>query len=643
MNTRAFVKIDGNEQELIFHELQKEDERIFRNYIEESRHFQEITQLYKMMLFDLHEIFLHYDLHFDGSVSSLYGKEINILHINALIGNAVSAARTLIETMEVFDRVYIASEGNFKKNFISRAYDEYFSYRFIDFIRNYMQHGHVPISFDGEKIFFQLSEILDVSHMKINASLKTQMKDIEQELFDHGEMNTCLTVIPMLYEYFFLIHTLVHEFFQFIKMYFLEQSNAVQKILEEHPEYISEVNGNPVVAVYLDEGGMVHGFSTAGDVEGDLDSWIDFAGKQLQQYESNNGHLFFLKIHYCLENRMPVMCIVEDDVLSDNLEKLCLKMGSGIHHLSFDTYYGKMEMNAAYRLYPYIQFKDGVRWNVPYQEVTVADFIRTFPQVKKEGLKVFANNVGGADDFFQRLMQDWSVYLCNAKLILANIGIHSPIDILDWASRIVFVWQGMQWLGQSFSKSKKQKPFIRDLRNYIRQREEWNLAELENNLHARGELLKIVLEEQGYVCKSGMIHRYDNEVFEKLEQERKKLIEKRYDSHGTNVNCFTMNQSVEQLNVDLMYLAVLEKERDKLAEYDAKVKELLLPLKGCEPYITWDDVCKCVRITKKLPEGFCEEDEDFVWRCVKDVDERVNIETKKWENEMEYSIPDEVT
>ncbi len=627
------MKNDGNEQEFIFYELQKEDEKILRNYIEESRHFQEITQLYKMMLFDLDEIFLHYDLHFDDRVLPLCGKKINIIHINALVGNAVSAARTLIESMEVFDREYISSEGNFKNNFISRAYDEHFSYRFIDFIRNYMQHGHVPISYDGEKIFFQLSEILDVSHMKINASLKKRMKDIEQELFNHGEMNTCLAVIPMLYEYFLLVHTLVYEFFKFIKMYFLEQSDAVKKIIEENPEYILEVNGNPFVAVYLDEGGMVHGFSTEGDVEGDFDGWVDFAGKQLQKYESNNGHLFFLEIHYCLENRMPVMRFVDDDVLSDNLEAICLKMGSGIHYLSFDKYYGKMEMNAVYRLYPYIQFEDGVRWNVPYQEVTVADFIRTFPQVKKEGLKVFANNVGGADEFFQRMMQDWSAYLCNAKLILANIGINSPIDVLDWASRIVFVWQGMQWLGKSFSKSKKHKPFVRDIRNYIQQREEWNLKELENNLHACGELLKLILEEQGYVCINGLIYRYDNEVFEKLEQERKNLLEKSYDRHGTNINCFSMNQSVEQLNIDLMYLAVLIKGRDKLAEYDSKVKELLLPLKECEPYILWDDLCKCVHIANELPEGFCEQDEDFVWRCVNDVDESVNVEILKLENE----------
>lgn len=633
MNTRRVIKIEENEQNFIFYKMSEENEKIFRNYIEMSRHFQEITQLYRMMLFDLDDISKQYVFHFDDRVIPLYDKELNILYVNRIIRNAVSSARTLIESMEIFEREYIDSEGYFKINFISRTYDEYFSYRFIDFIRNYLQHGHVPISFDGEKIFFQLSEILDVTHMRINSSLKKQMKNIEHELLDYGDGNIYLTVVPMCYEYFLLVQVLILEFLRFIKGYLLEHFNKVQEILEENGEYVLDINGIPFVAVYLDEERRLHGFSAEDNMERERDYWIDFAEQQLQQYEKNNNHIIFLNIKYCLENRMPIMNMVTDDVLSENLEEYCLKIGTGIHFLSFDKYYGKMEMNAVYRFFPYIQFEDGVRWNVPYQEVTIADFVRTFPQVRKEGLKVFANNVGGAGDFIQSLMQDWSGYIYGAKAILTNIGIGSPIDLLDWASRIVFVWQGMQWIEKSFSKSKKQKPFIRDLRNYIQQRKEWNLVELEKNLHAHQELLRIVLEEQGYVCRDGMIYRYDKTIAEKLEQERNAFLEKRYDNHGTNVNCFEMNVAVEQLNVDLLYFAVLEKECNKLEEYDEKVKELLAPLKECGPYIIWDDLDRSIQIAKNIPKSFCEKDLELIWQCVKEVDERVLVEANKLENE----------
>lgn len=498
MNTREFVKIGEDEQNIFFNEIDKEDELLFRKYMEASRHFQEIFQLYKMMLFNLEELLEHYDMQFDDRVYSKHGEKVDAIEINALVSNAVSSARTLIESMDVFDKVYIDKEENFKKNYISKAYDEDFSYRFIDFIRNYMQHGHVPVSFDGEKISFQLSEILDTAHTKINATLKKQMKNLEQQLFDYGEMNVQLTVVKMLYKYFLLVHILICEFLKYIKKFFLEITNNINSILDDHPEYVLHIYGTPFVVVYLDTGGNMNGFDPRSDILRDIDSKINFAEEKLKKYEQSNGHLFFLRINYCLENRFPVTGIIDDDMLPQNLEEACLKIGTGIYHLSFDTYYGDMEMNAVYRLYPYIQFEDGIHWNVPYQNVTIEDFVRTFPLVKRDGLVVFANNVGGADEFLQRIMQDWSAYLWEAKIILSKAGISSPIDIIDWASRFAFVLQGVQWLKKSFAKRKKDKPCIKELRNYILKNNSWNINELQKNLHARRELLVIVLEELVY-------------------------------------------------------------------------------------------------------------------------------------------------
>ncbi len=41
-----------------------------------------------------------------------------------MIGNAISSARTLIESVEVFDKAYIDSDGTFKTYYISKAYDK---------------------------------------------------------------------------------------------------------------------------------------------------------------------------------------------------------------------------------------------------------------------------------------------------------------------------------------------------------------------------------------------------------------------------------------------------------------------------------------------------------------------------------------
>lgn len=144
-------------------------------------------------------------------------------------------------------------------------------------------------------------------------------------------------------------------------------------------------------------------------VEEEIDAQIGYVQAEADQYAGSNGNLFFLYITYFLEYRMPVMRMIGDEDLVRNLEEYCLESGESIHCLSFETYYGKSQMHAACRLYPYIRFEDGVQWNVPYQDVSIADFLRTFPDVREKGLRASANNIGGAGELFETLLQDWSV------------------------------------------------------------------------------------------------------------------------------------------------------------------------------------------------------------------------------------------
>lgn len=143
----------------------------------------------------------------------------------------------------------------------------------------------------------------------------------------------------MLYKYFLLVHILICEFLKYIKKFFLEITNKINSILDDHPEYVLHIYGTPFVVVYLDTGENMNGFDPRSDILRDIDSKINFAEEKLKKYEQSNGHLFFLRINYCLENRFPVTGIIDDDMLPQNLEEVCLKIGTGIYHLSFDTYY----------------------------------------------------------------------------------------------------------------------------------------------------------------------------------------------------------------------------------------------------------------------------------------------------------------
>ena len=100
-------------------------------------------------------MFEKFSLQFDDRIFAKRGETVDVIQINALLCNAVSAGRTLIESMEKFDEFYISKDKSFKKNFISKAYDQYSEYKIVDFLRNYMQHGHIPIHYDEEKNLFR--------------------------------------------------------------------------------------------------------------------------------------------------------------------------------------------------------------------------------------------------------------------------------------------------------------------------------------------------------------------------------------------------------------------------------------------------------------------------------------------------------
>ena len=62
----------------------------------------------------------------------------------------------------------------------------------------------------------------------------------------------------------------------------------------------------------------------------------------------------------------------------------------------FYTYYkDDMDSYTRYKMFPYIQFEESVEWNVPYDRVTIRDFLRTFPEAEEKGILVQANNMGG--------------------------------------------------------------------------------------------------------------------------------------------------------------------------------------------------------------------------------------------------------
>ena len=623
MNSRTYFELTPSEREQTHFAMpSSEHQAILQNYLDMTYHVQELNQLYRMMLYNLEKIFQDYNLLFDDRVYAYNGQPVDVIEINALIGNAISSARTLIESVEVFDKAYISAEGQFKKAYISQAYDKWMSYRMVDFLRNYMQHGHVPISYDGNKIFLNLGEILDVNHMRINAGLRYQYEEIYSQLMAQGKAETRLNCVLPLYEYFLLVHKLYLDFWRYAEWSLTQIDKEARAVVEEHPEYVYTVQQYLFVPVYCDQSGLPHGFDLETDFLEALADNKAFAEEKYEDYKASNGNLLILTMDYCLENRAPEMIFLDDSVLSENLVQYCREHGHEVCHISFEEHYGKMEMHTVHEIFPYIQFADGMQWNVPYRDVTIADFIRTFPESRQTGICVTVNNVAGGGPLGNLIMHGWYVMLDHAAILTQMMHIHSWIDVVDWISRTEFILSKMQLLKQSFSRQDDRKPDVHFLMKYIRQQDKWDLIEMSKNMHARPELLKVLLENLGYISGDSIHYQYDADRAAEIEYYQKKYKAELENRHGSSVDCSAMNKAVLNTNVDVLYYCIS-------FNVDQLPQECLEMLGADQAYIHWDTSVRAFKIIEPLPEDFSIRDVYDIEAKLNQISEMINLQIAK--------------
>lgn len=628
MNSRCRIKLNENSdgEKIIFNELPEEHMVLFCKYMDEAAHLRELDQLFKMMLFNLGNIFEYYDLRFNDCVYGKNNRGVDPIELNALVCNAVSSARTLIDSMEVFDKIFLPELNQFKSNYISKVYDDSFSYRIIDTLRNYMQHGHVPISFDIEhgQIYFDLSEILDIKHMKMNANLKGFLKEIEKQLLEYDEVtDTRINCVLTLYEYFLQVYNLYFEFYNYAEGSVMEFIDEIKSIVAAHPEYILDKREFSWVGVYVDDKDTVHAFPVPCDMDELYMQNKALALSEYSSYKENNGNLISLKVNYALENRIPILTHISEEDLAENLADLIFEKCDGVDFLSFDKYYGKTTLHTTNNMYPYIHYEDGMKWNVPYSEVTIKDFLNTFPEAKEQGIEVYANNVGGAEEIFDFIMQQWNSFFLIAHSAFQSVESVGVIDALDMIGRASIILNGYRWLKKSFSPKKEKKPTVHFMRQYIKSRERWNLSELADDLRAETDLMTLILKESGYVTTDGRNYYFDEAVAKRIEEEEQKELQKQYDDHGTDVNCHSMNLAVEQLNAELLYLAVLLLEQGRIDEFDASIRDCINTLEKYSDYVYWDQQSRSIRIAEMLPDDFDQDTEMKIWEQLTEIDEAV--------------------
>lgn len=157
-----YVNRNINLDNIEYNEKLWTDERIelFRNYVKITEEIQELHQLFNELMFNLgqldKECIVYYN---DQAVLRDNSEPVDFTIINALTINILSSGRSLIDYMEtILKNQKKEKYVDFKKNYISKVFDEEFSYKLCYYLRNYSQHGHMPVSVKEDMSFYEFTK-----------------------------------------------------------------------------------------------------------------------------------------------------------------------------------------------------------------------------------------------------------------------------------------------------------------------------------------------------------------------------------------------------------------------------------------------------------------------------------------------------
>lgn len=203
------------------------------------RSLEEIHDLFELFCFNCNSFDKNYHI-FSSSHLQLFNQPSsheNFITINNYLINIISYGKTLVDAMETITKEK-ELKGSGVANYIDivhQVYDTSFSYRLMYFLRNFSQHGHLPISYTDKTYCINLELILSTTHFNFKGKQKNELERITKEIIEQCNQNPTLNLTIQLAEYTSNILNLYEAFWCCISYYFISLSEKVTDLLHQYP------------------------------------------------------------------------------------------------------------------------------------------------------------------------------------------------------------------------------------------------------------------------------------------------------------------------------------------------------------------------------------------------------------------------
>lgn len=232
--------VDFDIEKITLSEYTSEESEIIQSYVEITRHIQEIQQLYLIFRYNQRVMLSTYDLNNSDRIKRNrppFETFDDRTELNALVISFVSAGKTLIDSLTTCVK---ASDKNSEistsfEKFLVCSYDDSFSYRLLIRLRDFSQHGHLPVSVANDKMRFDIAQILNTPHFNHNKSLSQEMKKFVDELLVFNKACPFYMFTLAVAEYTVSVYKIYSEFYTQIEPIFFKMHSDFRKLIVAHP------------------------------------------------------------------------------------------------------------------------------------------------------------------------------------------------------------------------------------------------------------------------------------------------------------------------------------------------------------------------------------------------------------------------
>ena len=299
--TLPYPDFDINDITLL--DFTDDDLKIIHSYVEITRHVQEIHQLFELFQYNLKRLRSVYELNNRDCIKRhgpIFEEFSDRIELNALVINYISSGKTLIDSIQYCIKNSYSDDSTKYENFcrfLSSVYDGNFSYRLLTRLRDFAQHGHLPVSVIDNMMCFDIAQIVSTPHFNHNKTILQEMKDFNEELLVVQKTQPHYVFTLAIAEYTVSMLNVYQSFWIALKESFLIKEKDIRTLIEQVPECIVHENGKMNGFLFYLIGNNLHTFNTSEDSLVMLSHHLEEA-KQIYELETNELNEFRKSIKF---------------------------------------------------------------------------------------------------------------------------------------------------------------------------------------------------------------------------------------------------------------------------------------------------------------------------------------------------------